>query len=75
MKLTINYIIIILLFLIIFKKNVKKEYFTTDESNLKCIVDLNICKNDEESELCKGIKIKYNIDELPEDEIDFCSQY
>ena len=75
MKLTINYIIIILLFIIILKKNKKKEYFITEETNLICIVDINICKNDEESKLCQDIKIKYNFDELPEDEINFCSKY
>ena len=60
MKLTINYILIILLFVIILKKNNnKKEYFETDQSNLICIVDMNICKNDKDSELCEEIKIKY----------------
>jgi len=75
MKLTINYIIIILLFVIILKKNVKKEDFTTDINNLNCRVDINICKNDKDSGLCEEIKIKYDFDKIPEDEIDFCSKY
>lgn len=75
MKITTNFIIIILILLIILKKDNNNESFSTSEKILKCQIDIKICKNNEDSELCQNIKKIYNLDELPDNEIIFCSNY
>lgn len=75
MKITLTHIIVLCFFLICFKKNPKKEYFSNNDIFNKCEVDIKICEFSENSDECNKIKKIYKFNDLPDNHIIFCYNY